>query len=764
LTLVKRFKVPLILAVLVLIPLWDLLWLPSGQSIAGNDIRFMFLQWWRFSLDALRQGELPLWNPYLFSGVPFLANPQPALFYPPLWLLTLFPATRVAGLLFYLHLWLAGVGMYAWLRSEGADEVGALFGGGIFAFNGYFFVRMFGGHLGVVMTQAWLPALLWAYRRALNRNRLSAAVLGGLFAALSLLAGHTASFLYVGLALGAYALYCTWEAWERGETPLVALRPLLLGGVMVLVGLGLAAVQLLATWEFLGLSTRQAATYAFAADNSWPPGYLLTLFIPNFFGELARTGYWGDGIYTELVFYTGILPLFLVLALGFHRRARHRLIPFLLVLGGVGLLLALGQFGFLHRLAYNFVPFFRATRVPARAGFLFTFAVAASAGLLLTWLRREPEVARPGLRGWVQGPLLWLVIALTVLVILAGYLLFALERDSNPEAGRLWHVANHSALFLLLFLLTVGLMRAWQSGRINARQGGWLAIGLVLLDLWGFGRSLVQPTSVEESAYWRIVAEVTQAPLSETADGAGRVLPWGLSIFEHNQGMAFDLQSVFGYDPLELEHYARFTTAVPDPRARAYDLLGARYLITTQEMSFPAEPDAPRLLEQRDGVWIYERPTALPPAWLVHQVEVHPQTVLLERLNSPDLDPRSTVLLEQSPPCQLDVPAGPEHVRFSRRGNNQLEIQVRASSASVLVMGEVFYPGWQARLDGQPVPLLRADYALRAVCVPAGEHRITLKFAPSSLRIGAGITLFFLLLVGWAVWNEATNLASKPDS
>jgi hypothetical protein len=228
--------------------------------------------------------------------------------------------------------------------------------------------------------------------------------------------------------------------------------------------------------------------------------------------------------------------------------------------------------------------------------------------------------------------------------------------------------------------------------------------------------------------------------------------------------MAFGLQSVFGYDPLELDHYARFTTAVPDPRARAYDLLGARYLVTTQEMSFPAEPDAPRLLEQRDGVWIYERPTALPPAWLVHQVEVYPPSTLLERLNSPDLDPRSTVLLEQSPPCQLDAPTGPENVHFSRRGNNQLEIQVRASSGGVLVIGEVFYPGWQARLDGQPVPLLRADYALRAVCVPAGEHRITLKFAPSSLRIGAGITLCFFLLVCWAVWNEATDLASKPVS
>jgi hypothetical protein len=748
----KRIRGPLLLAILVLIPFWDLLWLPDDQAIAGNDLGNMFLPWWRFGLDSLCQGKLPLWNPYLFSGVPFLANPQPALFYPPVWLLTVFSATHVAGLLVYLHLWLAGVGMYGWLRSEGADDVGALLGAVVFSFNGYFAVRIFAGHLGVVMTQAWLPMILWAFQRALKRNTVTGALLGGLPVAFSLLAGHTASFLYVGLVLVTYALYRAWEAWQRTRAPRAALGPLLLGSAVILTGLGLAAVQWLPTWEFVRLSTRQEASYAFAAGHSWPPGYLLTLLIPNFFGELARTGYWGDGIYTELIFYTGILPLFLTLALGFRKLSQHRLVRFLLALGGAGLLLALGQFGILHRLAYNFLPLFQATRAPARAGFLFTFAVAALGGLLLTWLRQEPEQTRPALRRWVRGPFPWLVTALTALVVLTGFVLFALQRDSNPQVGRLWHIANNSALFLFLFLLTVGLLRAWQRGRLKAHQGAMLVIGLTLLDLWGFGRSLIQPTPVVDNAYWRIVAEITNGR-------EGRVLPWGLNIFEHNQGMAWELESVFGYDPLELERYFRFTTAVPDPRARAYDLLHARYLVTTQEMNFPEEADAPQLLDQREGVWVYERPTALPRAWLVHQVEVLGEGALLERLDDPAFDPQSTALLEGEPACALAKATQPEEVQFSRRGNNQIEVEVRAASEGILVLSEVFYPGWRAAVDGKPVPILRADYLLRAVCVPAGAHQVTLTFTPPSLRIGAAITLLSLLLVVWAGWREVVKLA-----
>jgi hypothetical protein len=474
------------------------------------------------------------------------------------------------------------------------------------------------------------------------------------------------------------------------------------------------------------------------------------LLVPNFFGEPGSIGYWGDGGYEEFIFYVGVLPLFLVLALGFRRASRHHLTTYLLALGGIGLLLALGQFGVLHRLAYNYLPLFSSARVPARAGFLFAFALAALAGLSLTGLRQEPEEAKASLRSWVRGPSPWLVVAFSVLVVLAGFMAFALQRDSNPEAGRLWHVANNVALFLLYFLLTVALLLVWQRGLVTTRQSAVLAFALVLLDLWGYGRTMIQPATLEESAYWRIVSEIT-------AGGEGRVLPWDLSVFEQNKGMARGLENVFGYDPLELEWYSRFITAVPDPRARAYDLLGARYLVTTYDVDFSAKQGAPQLLEQRDGVRVYERPTVLPRVWLVHQVEDHPEKALLDRLNDPAFDPQRVALLTGASSCELAEPTRSEDVRIIHRGHNQVEIEVDADADGLLVLSEIFYPGWRVTIDGQPASILQTNYVLRGVCVLAGRHRVVFSFAPSSLRIGAAVSFLSLLLVavaGVKLWRD----------
>ncbi|MBN1953752.1 MAG: YfhO family protein [Anaerolineae bacterium] len=741
---IRRILPILLLALLAVLLFWDLLWLPAGQAIAGNDLSHMFLQWWQFALQSVRQGELPLWNPYLFSGAPFLANPEPALLYPPVWLVLLLAPSRAAGLLFVAHLWLAGAGMFAWLQHEGADRTGAFFGAVAFAFSGYFFARIYAGHAGVVMTQAWLPLILLATRRAILKQSGAWAMWGGIPVALSLLAGNTAAFFYVAPIQALYALYLIGGEWREKRGWRILLRGVGRLACLLAVGGGLAAVQLLPTLEFLRLSTRQEATYAFASSYSWSPGNLLTLLVPNFFGEPVRTGYWGDGLYEELIYYSGILPLFLALVLGF--RLRHRRAALLLVLAGVGLLLALGPFTILHRLAYNLVPPFRAARAPARAGFLFTFAVAALAGLSLTALRQRLEDVRPTLRRWLRGPVPRLVVLLALLVILAGFLLYMLQRDSNPEVGRLWHVANSTALFLLFFLLMIGLLHAWQAGQLDARWAPVLAIALVLIDLWSFGRPLLQPTALADNAYWRAVGDLA-------AEEEGRVLPWGLGVFEQNYGMALGLESVFGYDPLELARYHRLTTSVPDPRARAYDLLHVRYLAAWGEMDFPAGEDAPRLLGQRDGVWVYERPTALPRAWLVHQVEVLEGEALLARLNEPGFDPRSVALLEQEPGCPLAEADEAEGVLTVERGNNRLELEVAAAAPGLLVLSEPYYPGWRATVDGEPLPLLQVDYALRGVCVPAGEHRIVLTFLPPSLLIGLAVSLLALLLVGWAGWR-----------
>jgi hypothetical protein len=735
-----------VLALLCIAFFWDVLWLPDGRIVAGNDLTHMFTHWLSFAKSSIRHGQLPLWNPHLSSGLPFAANPQPALFYPPTWLALLLPVSKALSLIVVLHFWLAGVGMFAWLRSEDASRTGALLGGVVFAFSGYFFARVQAGHLGVITTGVWLPFMLWAYRRALARRSWKLAILGGLPVGLAVLAGHTASFLYVTLGMGLYAAFCAWERWREARSARAAVQSLILVGVMLAVGLALAAVQVLPMVELVAHSVRRAADYGFAARFSWPPGHLVSLLVPNFFGDPLHTGYWGDGIYDEFIFYVGVLPLLLaLLALGL----RHRLKPFLLTLGLGALLLAFGEYGALHRLFYRFVPLFQSTRAPARAGFLFTVAAAALAGLLATALASTSPPSgeteggeRKRLLAPLKGSVILAVAGIGTAVVVAGFAAFAWGRESNPSAGRLYHLANQTAIFVLFFLLSTALLRAWRAARLSRATFLSLAVGLVVVDLWTFGGRAVQPLDVQESDYWRVVARAVDDPR------AARVLPWGLNVVEQNGGMPLGLHSVFGYDPLTLQRYEEFITSVPDPRARTYDLLNARYLVTSAAQAFPEEPGSPRLVLEESGVWIYERPGAMPRAWVVPQVAVMDGATALARIHEPDFDPRAVALVDAPLACEG---AGGE-AEIARYDGNRIEARV-SGGGGLLVFSEVYYPGWRATVDGQPMRLVRADYALRAVCVPAGGHRVTLVYDPPLLKIGLAVTSVTLLsILGMAIW------------
>jgi len=733
----------LILSLLCAAFYWDALWLSADHTIANNDLTDMFLPWLRFTVSSIRRGRLPLWNPHLFSGIPFAANPQPAVFYPPTWLGLLMPATRALAWVILLHLWLAGVGMYAWLRSEKASITGALFGAAVLIFSGYTFVRVWAGHLGVITTGAWLPLLLWAYRRAVKHRSWKLAIVGGLPVGLAILAGHTATFVYVALGLTLYAAFCAWERWREAGKATATVFPLACAGVMLFVGAALSSVQLLPMTELATRTTRNASTgYDFAARFSWPPGYLLTLLAPNFFGEPAHTGYWGDGIYDEFIYYVGILPLLLAL-LGL--RLRHRLTPFLAASGLGALLLAFGKYASLHPLFYRFMPLFRLMRAPARAGFLFTLAAAALSGLTVTALQSSDREERLRLLKPLNPRLIQGVVAGALMLIMLGFMAFAWGREANPAAGRLWHQANQMTLFLLFFLLSTGLLTAWRDASLP--YCGLLALSLVALDLWTFGGGIVKVKPAQPSDYWQVVDQAVDDPQ------AARVLPWGLNDVEQNEGLEFGLRSIFGYDPLTLQRYEEFVASRPDPRARTYDLLNAGYLATMNPQEFPDEPGAPRLLLERAGVYVYERPDALPRAWIASQIEVMDDAETLSRIHDPDFDPRTTALVDAPLTCEGVVVGEAGRVEITHYGANRIEAQVRGGGG-LLIFSEVEYPGWQATVDSEPASLERADYLLRALCLPAGDHRVVLTYSSRPLKIGLAVTgLTLLLIIAASIWT-----------
>ena len=298
--------VPVTLAGLVLVLMLPVLRPPTGNEVLnGHDLVNQQYPLYSFIFDSVRNGNgLPLWNPYQFGGQSIPGNPQSTIFYAPAWIMALTDVPHGVGWLVILHLWLGGWGMAAFVGQLGASRVGALVGGIVYTFSGVIAAHLNAGHLNYLMCAAWLPWMAAGYLWSIGRtNWFIRALAGGAAVGMCILAGHP-PMLYFGLLwLAVMFLYVVFGT--KQTTFFQAFRPLV---VMLAVGGLLGAVLLLPVAEFTTRSTRVDGGLGFSNSYAMPPEQLVTLVIPNLFGEPNR-GYWGVPFYEELTAYMGILPL-----------------------------------------------------------------------------------------------------------------------------------------------------------------------------------------------------------------------------------------------------------------------------------------------------------------------------------------------------------------------------------------------------------------------------------------------------------------------
>lgn len=750
-----------LLLILALLFMSRVLFPADGWAMGGHDTRALFYPWLTFTREALLDGRLPLWDASQFAGYPFLSNPQIALFYPLNWLALLPPVNIGLSWHVVIHIVLAGLGMYLFVRQMSGSKRGALLAALAFAFSGFWAVRIWAGHIGLLATDAWLPWLLLALAWSVKRRDVWSGMMAGVPLALAILAGHTTSLLYIGLVYGAFALYLaiTSHDWK------IVLRQLILAG---LIGLLLSAVQLLPLAEFATASSRASeATLEFATQFSFPPTHLITLLIPTFFGEPVQTGYWSVPSFDELTYYASVLALVgLVLA----ARRPSKLAIFYFIIIALGLLLAFGSYGFLYEIFFRFVPGFQLARAPARAAFLYTFAAAALLGeAIAIWERTDKSEKLNNLLG--------LFLAIIMIAGTAGLAVtsavFASQHPSNTS-GRYWHQIGGWTVAILL--LVIGVILLWRyliSNRVaaNGHQSRtnhrtpisnylFFALALLLItDLWLFGWKFVRPESMTPHPLWLEAKAII-------GESNGRVLPWGLSIFEQNGAGQVGLHSVFGYNALEVGANTAFTGSVPDPRSSAYDVLGARYVLAQTPLENYLDGERPlTLLDRTDNVLIYERARVLPIARLLTHFELIPDAQsATERIHQPDFDPTTTAILAHEPACNLTDSETAGTAVITDQSDGFWRIETTSDVPALLILSETAYPGWRVFVDGEQTAWQKAYTAVRAVCVPAGNHVVEWHYQPNVYWIGGLISLFGLCLVGLALWQIRRQPITERDN
>jgi hypothetical protein len=380
----------------------------TNRVLASGDILLYFYPYRDYAAAALRNGEIPLWNPYIFMGVPFLANPQAAVLYPLHWPLIWLPVTQQIYWSAALHTWLLGFGLYLLLRRYQLTTWASLAGALVLAGCGFYGGLL--GHINQMNAAAWLPwaLLVLGSGSAETENKKQKTENGklvgfALVVALMVLAGHTQT-AYINLF--GVGVWLVWSAvirlpsWRLTSATLRSLvtklvSPLVVYGVGAVLGGLLCAAQLLPTLELNGLGLRGGGlSYGEATSFSLRPLRLPWTLLPSY-GAIDLGEIFGAG-YTEFVGYVGLLGLLLALIGAWRGRgpARHLGLFF----AAVGLFLALGRWNPVYYLFYWLVPGFDLFRVPARWLMLYSFGTAVLAGVGVDWLIQR-------LRDWEIGRL-----------------------------------------------------------------------------------------------------------------------------------------------------------------------------------------------------------------------------------------------------------------------------------------------------------------------------------------------------------------------
>ena len=744
-------------------------WMPAG----GGDLAPFLYPNYRFAAEQLRQGHLPLWNPHLYSGTPFAADIQSGLFYPINLAVFLLVPTLTYEWLEYLavfHFWLAGMNMYLclrWLRLPAGGQVSAidtpvhplaaLAGAIAFEFSDLFIVHF--GNLNMIAVAAWLPLVFLLFHHSLTRASYGLAAASGVALAIATLAGHIQITLFILLTLGLYTLWhiaftlsALRSSLSAPRSPLLALRPLLLLLTTLAITIGLAALLLLPAYELSRYTPRAELPYAEAARYSLHPVQLVGLLIPNYFGRDPAL-HWGPWERVETG-YIGIITLMLALIAALFYPGRIK--SFFIGLGLIGLLLALGGYTVVHGWLYAAVPGFDQLRAPARFILLLDFSLAALAALGLNQLIQSPldQRVRTGLLNLLKV-LTWSLGGLIVVAAPLSYYALLVTQDRNPAIfNRAAAAASGVATFAFFTIAALVILQLIHRQWLREWKAGLAVCALIMLDLFTLGANVdvghTDPTAGFEQpeALTFLRSDPDLYRIEVTTD------VW--HAWQPNTALLAGLDDVWGlYNPLTLADTGLYWTAAPPRRSGRYNFLGVKYIIAGKAGA-PADGDIVPVFDRDPQFNIYLNQDALPRVLFVGQAVVAPdRDAAWSAIQADDFDPTTTVILEEGQPLNTNPSSSLAILRYDLE---TVAVAVETDQPGYLVLPDAYYPGWQAAVDGQTAPLRRANYAFRAVFVPAGQHTVEFSFKPVIWRVGLAISgLTLLLLVIWAGWGLYRN-------
>ncbi len=765
-----------------------------------------------------KEGQFPLWFPYIFSGMPSFASGMygspddiPLIKYQKYFNPMNYLSHIVNFAFFYRdHSWevaiffFAGLFMFILARHLGFNQIISLCASVAYMLNNFMVMSAAAGHGGKSLTMAYIPLVLWCVLRFYrDRSLLNWSLMGFIFGSFFINPGHTQILYYAFLMLGIYFIFSAVDLW-KSDKPGILKNGAGLATAMA-AGLGFGALSYFSQYVYSGVTMRAvppafAETSEMAAGSGMTFDYItmwsfhplesVTFFIPSFFG-LESPYYWGWMTFTSSAFYIGLLTMVAAIFAIIYRR--NLFTWFLVAVAALALLISFGQFFEpFFRLALSVLPFFDKFRVPSMilSLFMFSFSLLACYGLdFLFSDKEEDRKKKEGLDKKILYPLIG-AGALLILVLLFkdgllsvfSYLAdgdekrYAAQQISQLKKMRLDILAGG----LIKFSVLLGIILAVIYFRLKGKISAGLALPLLLVTLT-VDMVLINKPGLRPQSKAAVAAELKE-------NDAIRFMKKDTSLFrifpahEHIQSSSavwanFGLENIGGYSPTKMRIYQDIidfsfyqgTDKNFPVNMNIVNMLNVKYFVVN---GYLPQKDEFKIayIDQAAKLIVYENLNSLPRAFFVKKAAVIPEKKdVIQKLNTPDFNPAETAILEIDPAVKI-IPYTAASANITEWKTNFIAIETETDQPSLLVLSEMYYPhGWKAFIDGNETPIYKTNYILRSVCIPKGKHRIEFRFEPVEFALGQwvstitffGVTGMMLVLGCIAVYRKRNMFFGK---
>ncbi len=702
------------------------LFMRAGMFIGGMDVSGSLYWNQAFTKDAFLSGSLPLWNPYHYSGHPFLANPTTFVFYPATLLYVFLPLPHAFTIDTVAHFLIASIGAYQLVHLLTRSKEAGIASAVVYSLSGYFVDRMFAGHLTLIHTAALIPWIFYCLEKGWAMNRTCLFLLTGVLLGMQVLAGDPQVNLYTAMFLCLYFIIraILFSDATRKARVLSFARFL----IVPLAAFGVSAVQILPSFEFMQLSDRTENPYEFVTLGSFSLRQLFLFLVPKAQTPLINTNW-------EFGCYLGIMSIVLAF-IGAMTKQCRRLTLCLCILLFIALTFVLGGFTPIYQLYYKYLPFISTFRVPARCLVILDFILAIFVGLGVHCVQ-EKGFARSQ---YVLGMGAFAVLAA---VLVAGSIVFEIPIHSGQIITAMVLMTSGIVVFHVAYVTK------------GSRLATALIIMVLFVDLAIVHSPLIPRLSnleLLEKKPYEVVFEKDTDHFRVNIPGHLEEL-YGLP----NRGMLYRYSSINASTPIVVKDYfdfIYFMAGVPQPMMSRHTF--------SEELFLPGTIFSSRILgvkyafyKTKGGYSMVKADHYQPRAKLMRDVLFTPEyRGQLAILKNQEFRPYETVLLDESDKADVmggNVNAGTiaqDDVHIVSYSLNRIELESTSPSTTILLLSELYYPGWKAYVDGKKTPILRADYLLRAVKLDAGNHSISMVYRPMSFIIGLCTTLCTALFLG----------------